>query len=47
LSLLKTPSSPEHEEWLAPTRLGNQVAAPDDYAKRRYGIATEAVWARL
>jgi hypothetical protein len=38
---------PEHEEWLAPTRLGNQVAALDDYAKRRYGIATGVLWARI
>ena len=38
---------PETEEQLAPTLLGNRVAALDDYAESRYGIATSALWTRL
>jgi hypothetical protein len=38
---------PDDERWLAPTRLGNRVAALDDYAERRYGIGTSTLWIRL
>jgi len=38
---------PEQEKQLAPTLLGNRVAALDDYAASRYNIATSTLWTRL
>lgn len=38
---------PDDERWLTPTRLGNRVAALDDYAEQRYGIDTGSLWLRL
>lgn len=46
-STAKAQEQPEQEEQLAPTLLGNRVAALDDYAERRYGIATSTLWTRL
>lgn len=33
--------------WLQPTALGNQLAALDEYAEKRYGIDTGTLWSRL
>lgn len=38
---------PGGAEWIEPTHLGNRAAVLDDYADRRYGIATSTLWARL
>jgi hypothetical protein len=38
---------PGDTRWLKPTSLGNRIAALDDYAEQRYGIATSTLWARL
>lgn len=38
---------PDMEKRLSPTMLGNKVAALDDYAESRYGIATSTLWTRL
>jgi hypothetical protein len=38
---------PSDQQWLAPTKLGNRVAALDDYAAHRYKISTGTLWARL
>jgi hypothetical protein len=33
--------------WVYPTAMGNRLAALDDYAERRYGMATATMWDRL
>jgi hypothetical protein len=33
--------------WVYPTVIGNRLAALDDYAELRYGIATDTIWERL
>ena len=33
--------------WVYPSAIGNRLAALDDYAESRYGMATETMWDRL
>ncbi|MEZ4422139.1 MAG: hypothetical protein R3E98_01905 [Gemmatimonadota bacterium] len=38
---------PQELSWMQPTRFGNRLAALDDYAERRFGMPTAALWTRL
>jgi hypothetical protein len=35
------------EQWIQPTRIGNRLAALDDYASKRYGIDTSTLLIRI